>query len=76
MTDRQVYEWLYRKYETPDNAAKIQAHEARLAQTEAEHSQKSLEQRKAEYWEMCRDFGCKEPEIQAQWEAYLRGEAT
>lgn len=75
MTYRQVYSWLYCKYAKKDSGERtIQAWEQQQEQAEKEFAQKPLEQRKAEFWDMCRGFGCKEAEIAAQWEAYLNGE--
>lgn len=73
MTDRDVYEHFYRRYADPDTVGKIEAHEKQLAAVEEEFAQKPLDQRKAEFWDMCRDFGCKEADIQAQWDEYLKG---
>jgi hypothetical protein len=74
MTDREVYEWLYRHYEKPDKSEKIEEWEKQQADFDAAYVQKPLEERKAEFWAMCREWGCKEDEIAAQWEAYLKGE--
>ena len=73
MTDREVYEYLYLRYAKDDSAEEIAAWEKQQAAAEVAFEAKPLEQRKAEFWAMCREFDCPEDEIQGQWEAYLRG---
>ncbi len=71
MTDREAYAHLYCRYESKAEK-KIEAHEAKLKQAEAAELQKPLEQRKREFWDLCKSYNCAEADIQKQWEAYLR----
>jgi hypothetical protein len=75
MTDREVYEWLYRRYDKPDKSAEIEAWEVKRAEVEKAHAQRPIAERKAEFWAMCQEFGCPEADIQKQWDAYLKGES-
>lgn len=74
MTDREVYEHLYRRYEKKDTTAEIATWERQQAEREKAFEQKPLADRKAEFWAMCQDWNIPEADIAAQWEAYLRGE--
>lgn len=76
MTDRDVYEHLQRRYDAPDMTAEIEAAERRQAEAEAEYMQKPLDERKAEYFELCRDFGVPEAEIERKWKRYLETGST
>lgn len=75
LTDREVYEHFYRHYEPADAAADAVAEIDRIqAEAQAAWQAKPLDQRKKEYWDLCRSQGCKDADIQKQWDAYLRGE--
>lgn len=68
LTDRQAVEWHVKRYEehkAEDFDARVKAE---LAEREKVEAAKSLAQRKAEYWAFCRDSGCKEADIQREWD--------
>ncbi len=71
MTDREVYEIFYRRYEAKPEK-QIEDYDAKVKAAEAEFLQKPLDQRKAEFWDLCRSFSCSEADIQKQWDEYLR----
>lgn len=74
MTDREVYEHLYRRYEKADTAQEIAQWERHRADADAAVEAMPLEDRKRAFWDLCRDFGCSEADTAAQWEAYLKGD--
>ncbi len=80
LTDRQAIEWYIKRYPPDEDkqAAKEfdETVQAEIARREREDEKKSLDQKKAEYWGMCRDAGCREKDIQAMWEQYLKTGAT
>lgn len=75
MTDREVYEHLYRRYEPPDTTAEIELWEKQRAEADAAIEAKPLEVRKAEFWAFCKSEGFADAEIQAAWDEYLTSEA-
>jgi hypothetical protein len=66
-----VYETFYLAYE-PDTEKRMEEYEAKRKQVEAEFTQKTLDQRRSEFWDLCKSFGCREADIQKQWDEYLR----
>ena len=73
MTDRDVYEVFYRKYEPPDPDSLARELEDRRRAADEAHAKKPLAQRKREFWDLCKSHGCKEADTQRQWDAYLKG---
>ena len=76
MTDREVFEHLYRAYADPDPADKIKAIEEAQRQAESEYMKRTLDQRKTDYYEMCRRYGFKDVQIDAKWQKYLKTGST
>ncbi len=72
LTDREAWEWYFRRYEDRKADEHEQRVEAQLAENERIEAAKPLAQRKAEFWSMSAEFGCGEKEIQAAWDEYER----
>ncbi len=64
-----------RRYEPQPKAEAFQQQvDAEIAENERRFAEMPLDQKRQQFWDMCRDGGCKEADIQAQWDAYLKGE--
>lgn len=48
--------------------------QAELAENERAFEAKPVDRKKVEFWDFCREMGCKEEDIQKQWDEYLRSE--
>jgi len=76
MTDKEVYEVFYQAYEKPDVQDKLAQIEQRQASYEKAYMEKPLEDRRRDYYAMCREYKIPEKEIDAKWDKYLRTGST
>ena len=76
LTDRQAHEWYLGRYE-PTPADEWALHvDAQIVENERLVAEKTLAQRKSDYWAMCAEFGCSSEEIERSWQEYLKTGTT
>jgi hypothetical protein len=66
LTDREAYDLYFRKYDKESEAAE------EIDRMNAEGEAKTLEQRKAEFIEMCQSFGHSLQAAEQQWQEWLK----
>jgi len=75
-TDREVYETFYQAYEKDDTQDRLAAMEQQQAAAEKAYMDKTLEERKSDYYAMCRNYNVPEKQIDASWKKYLETGST
>ena len=71
MTDRQVSRRFFQRYAKPDANETAEQFEAMNRKAVEEFNEKSIEQRRAEYFAFCRTLGHSDAKIEAAWKNYL-----
>jgi len=66
MTDRQVYEWFFKRHDKEAEA------EERIRRMTAAEEAKPADRQRDEFSAMCRDFGFSEAQAEAAWAAWLK----